>query len=147
MSDIRIRRCDTEDDDTVDTLLELQHETFGSVYHNPIRIAESLWWIAWNGTEPAGYCGMTLYPHLSSVFLCLSGVLSGYRGQGLQRRLIRVRERAAVKLGYPRSVSYTTVDNAWSANNLIRCGYRLYVPKTEWGVDGAAYFQKQIGSH
>lgn len=104
----------------------------------------SYWWIAYCDDEVVGFAGLTYYPHLSSAFLSRVGVLPEYRGLGLQRRFIRVRERQSVKDGYSRIVSYTSYDNVASANNLIKCGYRLYIPKFYWGVRNALYLKRDM---
>lgn len=112
---------------------------------SPLALKEgSYWWLAYCGKEVVGFAGLTYYPHLSSAFLSRVGVLAEYRGLGLQRKFIRVRERQAVKDGYLRVVSYTSYDNVASANNLIRCGYKLYIPKFYWGVRNALYLEKTL---
>jgi GNAT superfamily N-acetyltransferase len=143
---IRVRRADLDDEEAIEHLIALQQATFDYVYHGRERILESIWWLAWDECHdlPVGFCGTTYYPERCSAFLCLSGVVPAFRGRGLQRRFVRVRERAAVRDGYHRMISYTTTDNVWSANNLIRCGYKMYVPQFQWGVQGAAYFEKQV---
>jgi len=66
-----------------------------------------------------------------------------YRGLGLQRRLIRVREIAARRLGWRTMVS-DTCDNAFSANNFIDAGYRMFEPSKPWAVDGSCYWRKDL---
>jgi GNAT superfamily N-acetyltransferase len=108
--------------------------------------SEGQWWIvraisgepvafacikkARNQREPAGY-------------LCRAGVMVKHRGQGLQRRLIRVREAHAKAQGW-HSVVADTFDNPHSGNSLIACGFRLYEPPEPWAREGANYWKKVI---
>lgn len=103
------------------------------------------WWLVYDEDgEIAGFAGMMYYPELDSAFLYRSGILKKYRGNGLQKRLITVRERQAKKDGYSRIVTYTSYDNYPSANSLISKGYKLYKPPFMWGVENALYFQKTL---
>ena len=65
---------------------------------------------------------------LDTVYLSRAGVLPAWRGQGLQRRLIALRERLARRQGFVWMISDTT-DNVPSSNNLIKAGYKLIAPK------------------
>jgi hypothetical protein len=58
--------------------------------------------------------------------------------------MIRVREAAARRAGVAWIYTYTAPDNYASANNLIRSGYRLYQPKTKWGLSDGLYFAKKL---
>lgn len=87
------------------------------------------WWIAVDaGGHACAYAGMT---HLYSdrVFMSRCGVLPAHRGRGLQRRLLQARESYARRAGFTRALTYTLVASVPSSNNLIRAGYRLYVPE------------------
>lgn len=136
----------TEED--AHTIRVLQQQVFGDVYTAMKDMSEACWWLALDGRIPVGFCSLTPMEDHGSLFLSLSGVLDGpYRGRGLQRRMIRQRERKGVGGRFPwaeRFVSYVSPDNIWSANNLIQCGYRLYAPSYEWGVENAIYFRKVI---
>lgn len=103
----------------------------------------AFWWLAKTGETIAGFAGLFFYSDIRVGFLCECGVLPKYRGYGLQRRFIRARERYVKKKGYRRIITYTSPDNIPSANNLIKCGYKLYEPSYEWGVDNAFYFEKK----
>jgi RimJ/RimL family protein N-acetyltransferase len=102
------------------------------------------WWIAFDEDEiPVAYSSITYYPN-GTAFLSRAGVLPGSRGCGLQRRMVYCRERQARNVGYRRIVSYTAKDNIVSGNNLIKCGYKLYIPEYEWGAKGAIYWEKKL---
>ena len=106
----------------------------------------AFWWFAVDEDEvPVGYAGLTYFP-TGVAFLSRSGVLPGSRGHGLQRRLVAAREREARKAGVERMVTYTSVYNIHSSNNLIKCGYTLYTPAYEWGLKGACYWEKNLAS-
>jgi ribosomal protein S18 acetylase RimI-like enzyme len=104
----------------------------------------------WVGKDPHGdivaYGGMRFPPEWPGVaFLSRTGVHSEHRGQGLQKRLIRARVSHAVKCGCRSVVTYTSPDNAASANSLISCGFKVYVPTTQYVGDGYVYWIKILG--
>jgi len=105
---------------------------------------EGHWWLLMDGGLAVGFASLEIYYYLVGwpAFLSLSGIIPMYRGQGLQKKLIRVRERMARKIDCGRIVTYSSYDNYASANNLINCGYRLYLPQKEWGIAGGYYFRK-----
>lgn len=106
---------------------------------------ESYWWLVYNSDgDIVAFAGLTFYTTNQTAFLARVGVRKSHRGQGLQKKLIKIRERFAKKMGYKRIISYTSNDNIHSANNLIRCGYLLYEPKWEWGIKYANYFVKHL---
>lgn len=132
-------------EETAHTIRVLQEQTFGHVYSPIGKMDDQYWWIAYDGKKPIGFCSMGLFSDRQAAFLSLSGVIPGYRGRGLQRRMIKAREKVARTLeGIDRIVSYASYDNIFSANNLIRTGYLLYAPEYLWGVKHAYYFQKWI---
>jgi GNAT superfamily N-acetyltransferase len=81
-------------------------------------------WVVYSGPELAAYgAAMTSKHKPGLAFLSRAGVALGYRGLGLQRRLIRARLRAVRAAGLAGAWTYT-VDNPASANSLIACGFR-----------------------
>jgi GNAT superfamily N-acetyltransferase len=135
----RLRRTDD-----IGLIRELDAKLFGTDVAPPKET--HLWWLLYADGEVAGYCGLGIFTESGEAmgFLSRSGVLRGYRGQGLQRRMIRVREAEAKRQGVSRLVTYTSRDNMPSANNLISCGYKLYLPQQAWGVRGGLYFDKSL---
>lgn len=132
-------------DDDLATIKVLQEQSFGHVYVTTEFMKLSHWWILYDGKSPIGFCGLREYiDDPETVFLNLAGIIPGYRGRGYQRRLIKKREELAKVLGKKRIITYTSYDNLPSANNLIKCGYYLYEPRYQWGVEHAYYFQKFI---
>ncbi len=120
----------------------LQEKTFGYIQE---KVEYNHWWIAYSDGQPVAFASLYKYPdNPTTAFLSLCGVLPSHRGLGLQRRLVQARVAKAKKLGIKRIISYTSIDNAPSANNLFSCGFRIYVPRWEWGVKNAIYFRKLL---
>jgi GNAT superfamily N-acetyltransferase len=145
----RIKRVDSEDEDIVALLRELHDETFGDEAPQIDRRAldKGWWWLAYAADysrDIAGFCGLTpSYGSPTIGYLKRAGVLVPHRGQGLQRRFVRVREVLARQRGFSTLVSDTT-ENPSSANNLIACGYRIYQPAEPWGFNNTIYWYKDL---
>lgn len=109
--------------------------------------SRSAWWLGrgQDGT-PVAFAGARVltHPNRGLGFLSLAGVLPSARGQGMQRRLIRVRIAWARALGLSGLVTYTSPDNVISANNLISCGFRLYRPQEPWGLASGIYLARRL---
>lgn len=89
-----------------------------------------------SGWELAAYAS---YRHASDdpgdagvVYFDRAAVLPAFRGRGLQRRLIRRRIVEARADGARVAITYTMHGLAVSGNNLIKCGFRKYVPAYAW---------------
>lgn len=95
------------------------------------------WWVVYWGKMPVAYCGMDI--SWTSSYLCRAGVLKAARGKGLQKRLIRVRERMARKLGFKRMTTYTHKTNKYSLANLTSLGYKKFKPTKPWGDPPSQY--------
>lgn len=107
-------------------------------------IQKAWWWIAYTNEDiPVGFAGLE-YAYADRGRLCLAGVMPWARGKGLQRRLIRVRERRARMLGWKRLLTYTTTTNTPSANNLIRCGYLLWEPEGIRQTSGFIHWYRDL---
>ena len=78
-----------------------------------------------------------------TAYLSRAGVLPAWRGQGLQRRLIALRERLARRQGFVWMISDTT-DNVPSSNNLIKAGYKLIEPSAPWANSESLYWSKKL---
>ena len=99
------------------------------------------WWVILDEGEIVAYCG-SIY----SKGICIfnrAWVKKNYRGQGIQRRMIKTRIKAASTFCHI-AITYTTLDNFPSANNLINCGFRLYLPEYSYGGSDKLYFQKLL---
>jgi GNAT superfamily N-acetyltransferase len=139
---VRVATPEKLSDSVKDILSKMEKATFP--LDVPCEKEEIYWWFAYYKDEPIAFTGLMYYPYLKepAAFLYRTGVLKDYRGHGLQKRFIRVRETQAKKDGYKRIITYTSYDNYASANSLIACNYKLYRPPVDWGVKNAYYFQK-----
>ena len=105
---------------------------------------DGVWWAAYHQIAPIGFaCVSPSKQLLDGVYLGRCGVLPAYRGHGVQRQMIRLRVAWARRHGYKWAVSDTT-DNIPSANNLISCGFRLYVPKIQYSFVRTLYWKKRL---
>lgn len=111
----------------------------------PVDPLSSIWWVAKSFGVVVGFAGLRVpFPHSSVTgYLSLCGVYPSFRGHGIQRALIRKRIAMARKLGVLRLVT-DTYNNPASANNLIACGFRTYMPDEPWKADGAVYWFKDL---
>jgi RimJ/RimL family protein N-acetyltransferase len=112
-----------------------------------VNLSGAVWWIVWCGREPVGFAGLYVCREPENVglgFLSRAGVVPAHRGHGLQKRLLRTREREARRMGLRELVTYCVPDNLPSANSLIACGYKLYAPTHRWGGAAAMYFRKSL---
>ena len=103
-----------------------------------------LWWVVEEDGQPAGFCGV--HPSVQwgdTLYLCRAGVREEFRGRGLQRKMIQLRERAARRLGFRWLISDTT-DNPASANSLIGCGFKTFTPSRPWGWKHTIYWRKEL---
>ena len=104
------------------------------------------WWVAWQDTKAVGFCGLARATDKKGPYgiLLRAAVAPEARGQGIQRRMIKVRDACARKQGLRCVLTYTAGYNITSANNLIREGYILYKPHYAWGLRQGLYFWKAL---
>lgn len=142
MTTVRVSAVDAEDGATSALLQYLQLTILP--YDVPQEIAGGRWWIAYDGDHAVAFAAL----HPSSQwgdagYLSRAGVMPSHRGQGLQRRLLRVRERHARNHGWNWLVTDTRLNPA-SANNLIACGYKIFMPSKPWAAPEATYWKKGL---
>lgn len=105
------------------------------------RCTRGEWWLAYNEKRPVAFAGLVpMSDYFSVGYLCAAGVLPDFRGHGLQKRLIRRRIARARELGCVAIYTDTIHENAASANSLIACGFRQFVPHTPWGDTQHVHF-------
>ena len=104
----------------------------------PPTFAGANWHIGWDGEEPACYCAWKPVDHdgVQVGFLYRGGVLPAHRGHGLQREMIRLREKEMLQRRIAISVTYTDADGAASMRSLIAEGYRPYAPTPATTLSG-----------
>jgi GNAT superfamily N-acetyltransferase len=113
-------------------------------YDEPMSTDEGSWWVTFVGETPVAFAGSKRSTRWNdAVYLCRAGVIPAFRGAGIQKTLIRVREAAARKAGMTWLIT-DTHENPASANSLISCGFRLYEPNSPWANKGALYWRKRI---
>lgn len=104
------------------------------------------WWVAVDGaTETVGFAGMiqsTVFR--KSGYLALVGVLPKYRRRGLMKRLVKKCIAAARSYGWKQIVTDVVCYNAASANALLGCGFKQFVPKTKWASEHASYWRVNL---
>jgi len=103
------------------------------------------WWIAYTEDgKPVAFAGVVRSIKWTDTgYLCRAGVLDGYTGHGLQRRLITARIKQAKKLGWNWLITDTTANPA-SSNSLINAGFKIYTPGQPWSFRNAIYWKCKI---
>jgi len=139
---VRVRAVNGKDAATAALLQHLQLVCLDA--DKPLKTTVGFWWIAYQGTLPVGFCAMSRSRHwIDAGYLSRSGVIPSHRGNGLQKRLIQVRQRKAKLLGWNWLISDTR-DNQPSSNSLINMGFKLYTPSNPWGFSDTLYWRKKI---
>lgn len=141
---IAVRQVDA--DAEADLLMEMQRITMPHDEH--LKPEEALqWWIAYDRGVPVGYAALSRSKQVANRgYLSSAGVLPGYRGLGIQKKLIRVRQQYARRIGMTCLVTDTVVSNPASANSLIACGFRAFYPPTPWKIGAACYWRKELNT-
>lgn len=113
--------------------------------YDSVFMEKKAWfWVGYYNGTPVAFCALAPSIRWSDcVYLARAGVVPEFRGQGLQKRMIELRERWARKQSYKWAVTDTT-DNPASSNSLIARGYKLYEPTVTWGPSGALYWRKRL---
>ena len=111
----------------------------------PGLCSRSAAWVAEDSSgSPVGMCMARLTDSGKSAFLERAAVFRSHSGGGIQRRMIRVRERWARAEGAEYAITYTLFSNWPSITNLIKCGYRFYNPSWRWAGKMVHYFIKGL---
>jgi GNAT superfamily N-acetyltransferase len=104
---LTVKRVDTSKKEIAKIINTLQTEILSD---KPANINEGYWWIAYVDGLAVGFCGLVRSAKWSNAgYLCRAGLLSQYTGTGIQKRLIRVRERFAKSIGW---AIITTIDKS-----------------------------------
>ena len=139
----RIEEVDLLDEEAVDLLVDLHRATFLNSAPLP-QFDVGHWWVARQRRVPVAFAGIVPSVMMPGcAYFCRVGVVRPHCGRGLQRRLMRTLERRARRNGWRGVVSDTT-ENVISANNFIRAGYRLFVPRSPWGWANTLYWRKAL---
>lgn len=151
MSPWRIREIAEEDEDTwADVLaldaLEFPPGTWDTPRRSSLFVCEAHTRAGWELAAYASARDLLGDGELGSVYFDRAAVARAYRGRGLQRRLIRRRLEWARARNARVAITYTMAGLAVSANNLIACGFRLYVPEYAWAGTDALYWWRHVGA-
>ena len=105
-------------------------------------VPANYWYVVFDKKDWVAYSGMRVHDNIS-CYCGPSYVKLEYRGNNLQKKLLRKRIRLAKKMGYTKLLSSTFMDNYPSNNSLISCGFKLveaWADKSEHSL----YWAKEI---
>jgi GNAT superfamily N-acetyltransferase len=83
----------------------------------------SVWWIVLDGKKIVGYACLGVRGQCA--YMSRAGLLSQYYGQGVQSRLLAVREAHAKRIGCTVAKSEAVFWNTASLANMIKSGYKI----------------------
>lgn len=110
----------------------------------PYDTTSGYWWIATKNGVDIGFAGLVHSSRWSDCCnLIRAGVVPDMRGQGLQKKFIRVRIRQAKALKMNWIVT-STFDNPASANSLISCGFKMFNPSKPWMTKHTSYWRLKL---
>lgn len=111
----------------------------------PLKISNGQWWwIVYDNNTPIAFACLSQSINWCNVgYLSRVGVVESHRGKGIQKLLIKRRLLEARKRGFEWVITDTT-HNPASANSLISCGFKNYIPKKKWANRSAIYWIKSI---
>lgn len=94
----------------------------------PSEIGTANWFLGWDNDNAVAFCGWKPYMLDTELvgFHYRAGVLSDYRGLGLQRKMVALREDEMRRSNLKIAVTYTETYSAASMINLINMHYRPY---------------------
>jgi GNAT superfamily N-acetyltransferase len=140
-AEYRIRRIARRDPAECLAVMRLHLRLFGSSADVPMP-SENYWWGVFAKGRVVGFAGLQVSIRVpNGGYLVRAGVAPSHRGFGLQRELIRVRERSARRRGWT-VLHSDTIDNPHSSRNLEACGFEPFTLEHPWGNKGAIYWRK-----
>ena len=140
---MKINRVDVRNSKVQEDLSELQRICLPN--DTPYDTNTGFWWTAADASAGlVGFAGLVFSSRWSDCgYLCRAGVVPSSRGQGLQKKFIRVRIRQAKAVEMKWLVT-DTHDNPASSNSLISCGFKLFDPSSPWGGKGTLYWRLKL---
>jgi GNAT superfamily N-acetyltransferase len=138
-----IKKVDLRNPSLITLICYLQKKILPS--DNIYKPERGHWWIAYaQDGKPVAFAGLVRSIKWADTgYLCRAGVLDGYTGNGLQKRLIQARIKQARKLGWNWCITDTT-NNPASANSLINAGFKIYTPANKWSYRNAIYWKYKV---
>lgn len=104
------------------------------------------WWVAMSNGRIVGFAGLSVLTKYTKDwgYLCRVGVLRKYRKRGIHSKFITLRIAKGKKLGLKKLITAVAIGNEESANQIIKKGFKLYVPEQKWLAIPAYYFYKDL---
>lgn len=101
------------------------------------HLKDGYWWLVHQGVALIAFAGMVPFEPFPRIgYLKRAAVLPEHRGNGLQARLIALREeRARASTDWTDLVTETSLENPASGNSFVRAGYRLVEPERPWAKE------------
>jgi GNAT superfamily N-acetyltransferase len=132
--------------DDLEMIAELDAQAFPEAPLARHELERAAWWVVMHPDGyPVAYAGARGCETIPAVFLSRCAVMADWRGLGLQRRLLRAREKwARTREGIEAIVTYTAADNAPSMNNLIRAGYKVDAHTGAYCGAAYVYWRKDL---
>ena len=140
---MKINRVDIRSSKAQQRLSELQRLCLPSDI--PYDTNTGYWWTATNALGAlVGFAGLVYSSRWGDCgYLCRAGVVPSSRGQGIQKKFIRVRIRQAKAMNLKWLVT-DTYHNPASSNSIISCGFKLFDPSVPWGAKGTLYWRLKL---
>jgi GNAT superfamily N-acetyltransferase len=140
---MKINRVDIRSSKAQQRLSELQRLCLPSDI--PYDTNTGYWWTATDALGAlVGFAGLVYSSRWGDcVYLCRAGVVPSSRGQGIQKKFIRVRIRQAKAMNLKWLVT-DTYHNPASSNSLISCGFKLFDPSVPWGAKSTLYWRLKL---
>jgi len=138
-----VKKVDIRDPAIQSLLLFLQRKILPS--DQPYEPTRGHWWIAYAECgKPVAFAGLVRSTKWTDTgYLCRAGVMDGFTGHGLQKRLILARIKQARSLGWNWLITDTT-NNPASSNSLINAGFKIYTPANKWSYRNAIYWKYKV---
>jgi GNAT superfamily N-acetyltransferase len=94
----------------------------------PSKIDPNHWFLGWHKNDAIAFCAWQecMSDGTNVGFHYRAGVLPAYRGMGIQKQMLKLREDDMNKFNLTVAVSYTEVYSSESMRSLISCGYRPF---------------------
>lgn len=138
-----VKKANLNKPETITLLCYLQKKILPSdTIFKPDR---GYWWIVYTEDgKPIAFAGIVKSTKWTDTgYLCRAGVLDGFNGHGLQKKLIFARLRQARKMGWNWVITDTT-NNPASSNSLIHTGFKIYKPRSPWSLRNAIYWRYKV---